>query len=75
MKKLYLACYFNEMENENDADVLVIDDEKNPHDAFKVFFKKTYDHDIKNEHIIDLYLVNEVFDKQGGKYRIDLTKD
>lgn len=75
MKKLYLVCYFNEREDGNDADVIIMDDDESQRDAFKTFFKKTYDYDIKNEHIINMHLVTEVFDKKGGKYYVNFVKD
>ena len=74
MKKLYLVCYFNEMESENDADVTVLDDEKNQRNSFKVFFKETYDYDIKDEHIVGIYSVSELFDTNGTKYEVALKK-
>ena len=74
MKKLYLVCYFNEMESENDADVTVLDDEENQRNSFKVFFKKTYDYDIKDEHIVGIYPVSELFDTNGTKYEVALKK-
>jgi hypothetical protein len=74
MKKLYLALYFNENEQENDADVIVIDDEQNQHNAFKVFFKDTYEYEIKDEHIINIYPVTKVFDMKDGKYEVILKE-
>jgi len=74
MKKLYLAVYFNENEQGNDADVIIIDDEENQSSAFKVFFKKTYDYEIKNDHIVGIYPVSELFDANGTKYKTVLEK-
>ncbi len=74
MKKLYLACYFNEMEDENDADVIVIDDKDDQRDAFKVFFKEMYDYEIKDEHIINLYQITDVFDRYESKYQLSLKE-
>ncbi len=74
MKKLYLVVYFDENEQENDADIIVIDDEENQHSAFKAFFKKTYDYEIKNKHIVGIYPVSESFDANGTKYEVALKK-
>lgn len=74
MKHLYLACYFNEMESENDADVIVIDDVDNPRDAFKIFFKETHDYEIKDGHIINLYQITDVFDRYDSKYQLSLKE-
>lgn len=73
MHELYLAQYFNEMENSNDADVIVISNEENQVDAFKKFFKKTYQYEINTEHIIGIYQISSAWDSAGGEYEIGLT--
>jgi len=74
MQKLYLDCYFNEMEDENDADVFVMDDKENQTDAFKKFFKETYDYEIEDKDIRGIYPIENVSSSSKFKYRIDLKK-
>lgn len=74
MQKLYLACYFNEEEGENDVEVLAIDDQEDATVAFKKYFLEVYDYEIEAEHIIGIYPVEEVFDARSGKYKVQIEK-
>lgn len=74
MKKLYLIRYFNESEDENDAEVMIIDEKENPRDAFKVFFKDLYNWEIEDHHIIGTHCVNDIFDMPDSKYHLIINE-
>lgn len=74
MKKLYLIIYFDEMENENDADVFVFDDSEDKKAIFKKFFKELRDYEIEDEHIVGIYPVPPLHDNDGAEYELVLKK-
>lgn len=74
MKKLYLVCYFNEMESENDADVLIIDDQENQLKCFKEFFKEIHECEIEDKDVLNIYPIDILSSSDNSKYAVELKK-